>query len=71
MFYGLWRYSHIKLLHFKLIALATYLDEEVNVWSELAVCRDVPLKCNTGSYTVIFVFCKCECDYIVDNAKTG
>lgn len=76
MLYGLWsfleKYSHIKLLRFKLITLAFYLGEEINLWNELAVYGDAgPLKSNTDSYAVIFVFCKYKCVYVADNAKTG
>lgn len=58
MLYGLWsfleKYSHIKLLRFKLITLAFYLGEEINLWNELAVYGDAgPLKSNTDSYAVI------------------
>lgn len=49
-----WRSILIKLLHFKLITLAIYLEEEVNIWNELAVCGDVgPLQSNTDSSAVI------------------
>lgn len=50
----LWRSILIKLLHFKLITLAIYLDEEVNIWNEVAVCGDVgPLQSNTDASAVI------------------
>lgn len=56
MLYELWNFFRdlFKLLHFKLITMDSYLDEEINVWNKLAVCGNFgPLKSNTDSYAVI------------------